>query len=81
MKPTFKMYVKPNCPYCTKARDLIVDYLGLRVEVHDVTDRNTLRNELIEETGITTVPIARTRRPPAGSVFRESSRTDAPSGK
>ncbi len=56
-KPYFRMYIKPGCPFCEKAKDLILNNLNLTVSIEDVTDRNTLRNELIEETGIKTVPI------------------------
>ena len=57
VKPHFRMFVKPGCPFCQKAEDLIVNNIKLTVSVEDVTNKNTLRNELIEETGIKTVPI------------------------
>jgi len=57
LEPQFKMYAKPTCPFCEKAKDLILNNLKLSVSIEDVTDRPTLRNELIGETGIKTVPI------------------------
>lgn len=57
LEPQFKMYIKPSCPFCKKAKHLISNDLGLPLALTDVTDNDVLRNELIEETGIKTVPI------------------------
>ena len=56
-KPVFKMYIKGDCPYCEKARDLILNDLEASLHTIDVTDEPDLRKSVIKETGQKTVPV------------------------
>tara|TARA_R110002020_G_scaffold288661_1_gene504106 strand:- start:2798 stop:3118 length:321 start_codon:yes stop_codon:yes gene_type:complete len=56
-KPVFKMYVKNGCPYCDKARDLILNDLRASLHLINVSDQTDLRKLIIKETGQKTVPV------------------------
>ena len=55
-KSVFKMYVKAGCPYCDKARDLILNNLKSGLHLIDITNQPDLREMVIRETGQKTVP-------------------------
>tara|TARA_R100000030_G_scaffold98873_1_gene89317 strand:- start:548 stop:868 length:321 start_codon:yes stop_codon:yes gene_type:complete len=56
-RPVFKMYVKTGCPFCEKAREIILKDLKSSLHLIDVTDQPDLRQSVIEETGCKTVPV------------------------
>ena len=56
-RPVFKMYVKTGCPFCEKAREIILKDLKSSLHLIDVTDQPDLRQSIIEETGCKTVPV------------------------
>ena len=56
-KPVFKMYVKDGCPYCDKARDLVLNDLRASLHLVNVTGQPDLRKLIIKETGQETVPV------------------------
>ena len=53
----FKMYVKTGCPFCEKAREIILKDLKCSLHLVDVTDRPDLREMIINNTGQSTVPV------------------------
>ena len=55
-KPVFKMYVKDGCPYCDKARDLVLNDLRASLHLVNVTNQQDLRELIITDTGQKTVP-------------------------
>ena len=55
-KSVFKMYVKAGCPYCDKARDIILNNLKSGLHLIDVTNQPDLREMVIRDTGQKTVP-------------------------
>ena len=55
-KSVFKMYVKAGCPYCEKAREVILNNLKSGLHLIDVTNQPDLREMIIRETGQATVP-------------------------
>ena len=55
-RPIFKMYVKRGCPYCEKAREIILNNLKSGLHLIDVTSQPDLREMIIRETGQKTVP-------------------------
>jgi len=56
-KPVFKMYVKDGCPYCDKARDLVLNDLRASLHLVNVTNQQDLRELIIAETGQKPVPV------------------------
>lgn len=50
-----KIYRTTYCPYCNMAKRLFED-LGVDYEEIDVTDDDQKRQQLVEETGMRTVP-------------------------
>ena len=56
-KTVFKMYIKDNCPYCDKARDIVLKELKTSLHLIDVTDQPDLRKLIITDTGQKTVPV------------------------
>jgi len=56
-KPVFKMYVKDGCPYCDKARDIILKELKTSLHLIDITDKTDLHELIIADTGQKTVPV------------------------
>ena len=52
----FKMYVKEGCPYCDKARDLILNDLQSSLFSVDVKHNPSLHRAVMDETGHKTVP-------------------------
>jgi glutaredoxin 3 len=52
----FKMYVKAGCPYCDKAREIILRELRCSLHLIDVTHQPDLLEMIIHETGQSTVP-------------------------
>ena len=56
-KPVFKMYIKGGCPYCDKARDLILKDLKCSLHLIDVAHQQDLRDMIVAETGCKTVPV------------------------
>jgi glutaredoxin 3 len=55
-KTVFKMYIKDNCPYCDKARDIILNDLRASLHLVNITSQPDLRELIIKETGQKTVP-------------------------
>ena len=55
-KSVFKMYVKSDCPYCDKAREIILRDLKSSLLLIDVTNQPDLREMIINNTGQKTVP-------------------------
>ena len=55
-KSVFKMYVKTGCPYCDKARDIILNNLKSGLHLIDITNQPDLREMVIRDTGQKTVP-------------------------
>ena len=55
-KPVFRMYVKAGCPYCDKAREIILNNLKSGLHLIDITNQPDLREMVIRETGQKTVP-------------------------
>jgi glutaredoxin 3 len=53
--PSIKMYVKPWCPYCRRAKSLL-DGKGLAYDEIDVTEDPLLEAEMIRRSGRTTAP-------------------------
>ena len=56
-RSVFKMYVKGGCPYCDKARDIVLKELKTSLHLIDVTDQPDLRELIITDTGQKTVPV------------------------
>jgi len=52
----FKMYVKTGCPFCEKAREIILKDLKCSLHLVDVTNQPDLREMIINNTGQKTVP-------------------------
>lgn len=50
------IYTKPTCPYCIKAKDFFKDN-EIKYDEIDVSNNDTLRQKLIEQTGSKTVPL------------------------
>ena len=55
-RSVFKMYIKTGCPYCDKARDIILNNLNCSLHLIDVTNQPDLRELIITDTGQKTVP-------------------------
>ena len=53
----FKMYVKTGCPFCEKAREIILKDLKCSLHLVDVTDQPGLREMIMNNTGQSTVPV------------------------
>ena len=56
-RPVFKMYVKGGCPYCDKARDIILRELKTSLHLVDITEQPDLHELIIADTGQKTVPV------------------------
>ena len=56
-KSIFTIYYKTGCPFCEEAKDIITNQLKITPLEIEVTNRPHLREELIQETQIKTVPI------------------------
>ena len=56
-RTVFKMYVKTGCPFCEKAREIILKDLKCSLHLVDVTDQPDLREMIINNTGQSTVPV------------------------
>jgi len=56
-KPVFKMYVKDGCPYCDKARDIILKELKTSLHLIDITEQKDLQELIIADTNQKTVPV------------------------
>tara|TARA_R110002074_G_scaffold136780_1_gene281576 strand:+ start:104 stop:424 length:321 start_codon:yes stop_codon:yes gene_type:complete len=55
-KTVFKMYIKEGCPFCTQARDYILNDLRASLHTIDITDQRDLHELIIADTGHKTVP-------------------------
>ena len=55
-RSVFKMYIKTGCPYCDKARDIILNNLNCSLHLIEVTHQPDLRELIIADTGQKTVP-------------------------
>jgi glutaredoxin 3 len=53
----FKMYIKDKCPYCDKARDIILKELKCTLHTINITNDPDIRELTIKETGQKTVPV------------------------
>ena len=51
------MYVKTGCPWCEKAREIILKDLNCSLHLKDVTHQQDLRDLIIADTGQQTVPV------------------------
>ena len=56
-RSVFRMYVKTGCPFCEKAREIILKDLRCSLHLVDVTDQPDLREMIINNTGQSTVPV------------------------
>ena len=56
-RTAFKMYIKDGCPFCDKAKDVILNELKCSLHSIDVTKDLNLREMIIEDTGQKTVPV------------------------
>jgi glutaredoxin 3 len=56
-RTVFKMYVKDGCPFCDKAKDIILNELKCSLHSIDVSKDSNLRELIIEDTGQKTVPV------------------------
>ena len=56
-KPVFKMYTKSGCPYCDKARKMILEDLKASLHLVDISNQQDLRDAIVTETGQKTVPV------------------------
>jgi glutaredoxin 3 len=56
-RSVFKMYVKTGCPFCDKAREIILKDLNCSLHLIDVTHQPDLRELVIADTGQKTVPV------------------------
>tara|TARA_Y100001963_G_C6514650_1_gene323755 strand:- start:123 stop:440 length:318 start_codon:yes stop_codon:yes gene_type:complete len=56
-RPVFKMYVKSGCPYCDKARDIILTELRTSLHLIDIAGQPDLHELIITDTGQKTVPV------------------------
>ncbi|MFZ5802706.1 MAG: glutaredoxin 3 [Candidatus Omnitrophota bacterium] len=56
MEPKVKIYTTQYCPYCRKAKDLLARK-GIRFADYDLTNDEEKKEEMMEKTGWTTVPI------------------------
>jgi len=56
-KAAFRMYVKDNCPYCDKAKDVILKELECSLHSVNITDDPVVRELITKETGQKTVPV------------------------
>ena len=52
----FKMYIKDGCPYCDKARDVILGDEKASLHVINITKDPHTREMIIEDTGQKTLP-------------------------
>ena len=55
-RAVFKMYIKDGCPYCDKARDIILDEEKASLHVINITKDPHTREMIIEDTGQKTLP-------------------------
>jgi glutaredoxin len=55
-KSIFKMYIKTGCPFCEKAKEIILKDLKCGLHLVDVTDQPDLREMITNNTGQKTVP-------------------------
>ena len=56
-RAVFRMYIKDNCPYCDKAKDIILKELKCSLHSVDITNDPSARELVIKETGQKTVPV------------------------
>ena len=56
-KAVFKMYIKDGCPYCDKARELILDELKASLHLINISLQPDIREVIAKETGQKTVPV------------------------
>lgn len=54
MKPV-TIYVKPTCPFCKRALQ-ILKRAGVTPTIHNITNNNSLRKQMVAEAKQTTVP-------------------------
>ena len=55
-KAVFKMYIMDGCPYCDKARDIILDEEKVSLHVVNITKDPHTREMIKEDTGQKTLP-------------------------
>tara|TARA_R100000005_G_C4832764_1_gene108276 strand:+ start:192 stop:512 length:321 start_codon:yes stop_codon:yes gene_type:complete len=55
-RAVFKMYIKDGCPYCDKARDVILKEMDMSLHTINITNDPNMREMIIEDTGHKTLP-------------------------
>jgi glutaredoxin-like YruB-family protein len=55
-KPKIKVYSTPSCPYCFALKEFLKEK-GIDFEEIDISSNEKAREEIIEKTGQTTVPV------------------------
>ena len=70
---TLALYYSRSCPFCTSVRSAI-DRLGLDVELREVFEEPSYREELVEARGRATVPVLRITSPDGEDRWMPESR-------
>ena len=63
-RAVFKMYIKDGCPYCDRARDVILKEMQMSLHTINITKDPHMREMIIEDTGHKTLrpnPVPRIR--------------------
>jgi|TARA_Y100000593_G_C4137882_1_gene250682 glutaredoxin 3 len=55
-RTVFRMYIKDGCPFCDKAKDVILNDLNSSLHTVDVSEEPEIHELIIKETGHRTVP-------------------------
>jgi glutaredoxin 3 len=55
-RAVFKMYIMDSCPYCDKARDIILNEERASLHTINISSDPNLREMIIEDTGQKTLP-------------------------
>ena len=55
-RTVFRMYIKDGCPFCDKAKDVILNDLNSSLHTVDVSEESEIHELIIKETGHRTVP-------------------------
>ena len=56
-RPIFKMYVKTGCPFCVKAREIVLKDLKSSLHLVDITEQPDLQEMIRNETDHHTWPV------------------------
>ena len=55
-RAVFKMYIKDGCPYCDRARDVILKEMQMSLHTINITKDPHMREMIIEDPGHKTLP-------------------------